>query len=159
MATSTKTLTPTKQTITIPDMTERPNVSLLTDGIGKEADAINALNSKIANVFTGTNLVNKAIQFGTTWSATSETFTLTATSIVSISQTYNAGQPLAIGCKQGNTAGATTWMIQQGIDGESTSGLIALGILPAGTYYIWGKRKTSSTTGNNCEVWAYPFHL
>lgn len=50
MATSTKTLTPTNQTITIPDMTERPNVSLLTDGIGKEADAINALNSNLAEL-------------------------------------------------------------------------------------------------------------
>ena len=53
MATSTKTLTPTNQTITIPDMTERPNASVLTDGIGKEADAINALNSNLA-VKTGT---------------------------------------------------------------------------------------------------------
>ena len=48
MATTTKTLTPTNQTITIPDMTERPNVSLLTDGIGKEADAINTLNSNLS---------------------------------------------------------------------------------------------------------------
>ena len=54
MATSTKTLTPTNQTITIPDMTERPNVSLLTDGIGKEADAINALNSNFGSLQTYT---------------------------------------------------------------------------------------------------------
>ena len=47
MATTSKTLAPTNQTITIPDMTERPNASVLTDAIGKEADAINALNSNI----------------------------------------------------------------------------------------------------------------
>lgn len=47
MATSTKTLTPTNQTVTLPDMTERPNASVLVDGIGKEADAINALDSKL----------------------------------------------------------------------------------------------------------------
>ena len=65
MATTTKTLAPTNQTITIPDMTERPNASVLTDAISKEADAINALNSNIAtsgvttptltNVETGSN--------------------------------------------------------------------------------------------------------
>jgi hypothetical protein len=47
MAVSTKTLTPTGQVVSIPDMTEKPNASVLTDGIGKEADAINALDSKI----------------------------------------------------------------------------------------------------------------
>lgn len=50
MATTTKTLTPTGQTITLPDMTEKPNASVLVDGIGKDADAINALNSKISTV-------------------------------------------------------------------------------------------------------------
>lgn len=49
MATTTKTLTPTNQTITLPDMTERPNASVLVDGIGKDADAINALSEQIAN--------------------------------------------------------------------------------------------------------------
>ena len=49
MATTTKTLTPTNQTITLPDMTERPNASVLVDGIGKDADAINALSEQIGN--------------------------------------------------------------------------------------------------------------
>ena len=49
MATTTKTLTPTNQTVTLPDMTERPNASVLVDGIGKEADAINALSEQITN--------------------------------------------------------------------------------------------------------------
>ena len=44
MAVSTKTLTPTGQVVSIPDMTEKPNASVLSDGIGKEADAINALD-------------------------------------------------------------------------------------------------------------------
>jgi len=47
MATTTKTLTPTNQTITLPDMTERPDASVLVDGIGKDADAINALSNQI----------------------------------------------------------------------------------------------------------------
>jgi len=47
MATTTKTLTPTNQTITLPDMTERPNASVLVDGIGKDADAINALSEQL----------------------------------------------------------------------------------------------------------------
>ena len=49
MATTTKTLTPTNQTITLPDMTERPDASVLVDGIGKDADAINALSDQIAS--------------------------------------------------------------------------------------------------------------
>ena len=48
MATTSKTLTPTNQVVTIPDMTERPNASVLADGISKEADAINELNRNIA---------------------------------------------------------------------------------------------------------------
>ena len=47
MATTTKTLTPTNQTITLPDMTERPDASVLVDGIGKDADAINALSDQM----------------------------------------------------------------------------------------------------------------
>ena len=52
MATTTKTLTPTNQTITLPDMTERPNASVLVDGIGKDADAINALSEQIASLIS-----------------------------------------------------------------------------------------------------------
>ena len=48
MATTTKTLTPTNQTITLPDMTERPDASVLVDGIGKEGDAINALSDQMS---------------------------------------------------------------------------------------------------------------
>ena len=50
MATTTKTLTPTNQTITLPDMTERPDASVLVDGIGKDADAINALSDQIGTL-------------------------------------------------------------------------------------------------------------
>ena len=50
MATTTKTLTPTNQTITLPDMTERPNASVLVDGIGKEADAIEAAVEKVLDL-------------------------------------------------------------------------------------------------------------
>lgn len=55
MATTTKTLTPTNQTVTLPDMTERPNASVLVDGIGKEADAINALSEQIVTQWTKNN--------------------------------------------------------------------------------------------------------
>ena len=58
MATTTKTLTPTNQTVTLPDMTERPNASVLVDGISKEADAINALNSKIGNLIYKGYIIN-----------------------------------------------------------------------------------------------------
>lgn len=47
MATTSKTLQPTNQVVTLPDMTERPNASVLVDGISKVADAINAVNGKV----------------------------------------------------------------------------------------------------------------
>lgn len=50
MATS-KTLTPTNETIQIPAMTDAPDASVFSNCIDKEADAINALNSKIDNKF------------------------------------------------------------------------------------------------------------
>ena len=49
MATS-KTLAPTNVTISIPAMTDQPNASVLANCADKEADAINALNSQLANL-------------------------------------------------------------------------------------------------------------
>ena len=48
MATS-KTLAPTNVTISIPAMTDQPDASVFSNCVDKEADAINALNSQIAN--------------------------------------------------------------------------------------------------------------
>ena len=45
-----KTLTPTNVTIQIPDFTDRPDQRVTNNCIDKEADAINALNSKIASL-------------------------------------------------------------------------------------------------------------
>ena len=44
---TTKTLTPTNQTISIPELSDSPDMSVPADAISKEADAINSLNSKI----------------------------------------------------------------------------------------------------------------
>jgi hypothetical protein len=49
MATTTKTLTPTNQTITLPDMTERPDASVLVTDIGRNTDAINAVHGKLGD--------------------------------------------------------------------------------------------------------------
>ena len=49
MAATTKTLTPTNQTISIPAFTDKPDNRLQTDSTSKLADAVNALNSKIEN--------------------------------------------------------------------------------------------------------------
>lgn len=52
MATS-KTLTPTNVTISIPEMTDSPDASVFSNCIDKEADAINALNNKIRTITSG----------------------------------------------------------------------------------------------------------
>lgn len=49
MATS-KTLAPTNVTISIPAMTDQPDASVFSNCVDKEADAINALNSKLTTV-------------------------------------------------------------------------------------------------------------
>lgn len=49
MATS-KTLKPTNETISIPEMTDAPNASVFSNCISKSADAINALTDKVANI-------------------------------------------------------------------------------------------------------------
>ena len=46
MATS-KNLTPTNQTINIPELSDAPNIAVPADAISKSADAINALDGKI----------------------------------------------------------------------------------------------------------------
>ena len=51
MATS-KTLTPTNVTIQIPDFTDQPDQRVNSNCIDKEADAINSLNTAIANYVT-----------------------------------------------------------------------------------------------------------
>lgn len=53
MATS-KTLTPTNVTIQIPEFTDQPDQRVNSNCLDKEADAINALNTQIANVSDGT---------------------------------------------------------------------------------------------------------
>ena len=63
MATTTKTLGPTNQTVTLPDMTEKPNASVLVDGIGKEADAINVLNGKRFDTISDTTKTDMTLAF------------------------------------------------------------------------------------------------
>lgn len=50
MAATTKTLTPTNQVISIPAFTDKPDYRLPIDSTEKLADAVNALDSKIAYV-------------------------------------------------------------------------------------------------------------
>lgn len=54
MATS-KTLTPTNVTIQIPEFTDQPDQRVNSNCIDKEADAINALNSKLSNMISWSN--------------------------------------------------------------------------------------------------------
>ena len=58
MATS-KTLTPTNVTIQIPAFTDQPDQRVNSNCIDKEADAINALNSKILEKTSFVDLGNK----------------------------------------------------------------------------------------------------
>lgn len=47
---TTKTLTPTNQTISIPELTDSPDMSVASDAIDKEADAINTINGKVKSI-------------------------------------------------------------------------------------------------------------
>ena len=50
---TTKTLTPTNQTISIPELSDSPDMSVPADAIDKEADAINTLNSNMSYLSRG----------------------------------------------------------------------------------------------------------
>lgn len=69
MATS-KTLAPTNVTISIPAMTDAPDASVFSNCVDKEADAINALNSQIAQGM-------RSIEKSTTATAATLKFTFT----------------------------------------------------------------------------------
>jgi len=64
MATS-KTLTPTNETISIPAMTDQPDASVFSNCVDKEADAINALNSQLTSVSSGSlhDIVKTGVYF------------------------------------------------------------------------------------------------
>jgi len=68
MATS-KTLTPTNVTISIPAMTDAPDASVFSNCVDKEADAINSINSNYtsqlkSNTFTNNVDANNYTNFG-----------------------------------------------------------------------------------------------
>lgn len=64
MATS-KTLTPTNVTISIPEMTDQPNASVFSNCVDKEADAINSLNNNtVPNRKTITLNNSRDVAFG-----------------------------------------------------------------------------------------------
>lgn len=59
MATS-KTLTPTNQTIAVPALTDSPDISVPADAIDKEADAINALDSNVGTIHSTSEITTMA---------------------------------------------------------------------------------------------------
>ena len=61
MATN-KTLTPTNVTIAIPAMADKPDASVFSNCIDKEADAINTLNSKIVSYHVATDVSLESLQ-------------------------------------------------------------------------------------------------
>ena len=110
MATS-KTLAPTNVTISIPAMTDAPNASVLANCADKEADAINALNSQIANPanvaytnVSGTSQAQfeSALVTALTGMATNQTRVCPAYANYSQSLT-NGGQGVAFLVKQSTT--------------------------------------------------------
>ena len=58
MATS-KTLTPTNVTISIPEMTDSPDASVFSNCVDKEADAINSLNSNKLQIDSAFQTIDK----------------------------------------------------------------------------------------------------
>ena len=72
---TTKTLTPTNQTISIPELSDAPDMSVAADAIDKEADAINAL---------GSNIIKKSATSLGTYNYASEVVTAIKNNILSL---------------------------------------------------------------------------
>lgn len=133
MATTTKTLTPTNQTITLPDMTERPNASVLVDGIGKDADAINALSRMI----------------GATYNTT---VTVTATGNSALKRVHNQWSNIVSAIKTAHGLTTSTGMVN--ITGRAE--FPANGTASAlGTYFYWGTLNCSNGYGT---MYVYQYH-
>ena len=88
MATS-KTLTPTNVTIQIPEFTDQPDQRVNSNCIDKEADAINALNTQIANKVKAVTL-EKTVNSGY-FTINISTEIGTGYSIASINTVYKSG--------------------------------------------------------------------
>ena len=155
MATS-KTLTPTNVTIQIPAFTDKPDQRVNSNCIDKEADAINALSTMLANIGNASILVDNVRKNVTSsYASIGQSFTLTKTSIVIISQSYSQQLPISVGAKSVDTsAGATLLYGENAGQEESVAALTAIGVLGAGTYYIWAKSKANTSTGNVFTVTA-----
>ena len=84
MATN-KTLTPTNVTIAIPAMADKPDASVLSNCVDKEADAINALNSNISDMVSSRNFTttNAKVSHNFTVPSASRHFVIISTGTIS----------------------------------------------------------------------------
>ena len=101
---TTKTLTPTNQTITIQAFQgEKPDFQYISDAEEKIADAVNALNSQLT--MKTTNLGGYANASANTWADTGLTIVVpTGHTYIGVVWTgYNSGRPLGIGVDESTT--------------------------------------------------------
>ena len=153
MATS-KTLKPTNQSISIPALSDAPDISVLADAVDKEADAINTLWD--GRVFYGTSSTSASTQEKVV-SITGFPTTLTAGLMVRIkfsnNQTYNGQPTLKINSlsavnvvRYGTTAAARyEWIAGQIVDFvyDGTNFVMVDGGIATTTYY--GRTKLSDS--------------
>lgn len=157
MATS-KTLAPTNVTISIPAMTDAPNASVISNCLDKEADAINALNSQIALLKTATSLLNESTAFTTSYANTGKTITVPKTGLVVLTQNYTNTLPVSLGLKATTSVASTSVAyVENANQEENVSSLTVTALLPAGTYYVWGKAKSAAS--NLVTVAFYPLDI
>ena len=100
-------------------------------------------------MFTENILVNEDLSFTTSYTTLNKSFTINKLSIISVEARYSNARPTSIGVKGSESDGATSLMLIW-IDKDkisNTSGLRTYGILPAGTYYLWGNAETNGTNG------------
>lgn len=104
---------------------------------------------------TAQTLLSKNVALTTSYASTGETITVPSPGFVTIRMNYNGALPVAMGLKSGQSDGGTSWMYGENANKEeSVSSFTIMGIVGAGTYYVWGKAKSSAT--NEITVQFYP---
>ena len=135
MATS-KTLTPTNVTISIPAMTDSPDASVFSNCVDKEADAINSLNSKISKIKTEDVYASSESNWDT--------------AIENYSDSLPNDGMLHIGFVQRSGAGMCVCIVQKINDGNYAS-VLSFGYWRGPYYYsknngVWAARKITLDT-------------
>lgn len=135
------------------------DVKITKQNLLKEVNSsITSLNNSLTNIGKRTLVAEEMKTTGTTFAYTGISFTLTKVSIVSASLSYtntNTDTIAICGVNSGVSGNFYAQAKNNDVGGITPTRIFAYAVLPAGTYYVWAKSRSS---GSN-EVAVYKYQL